>query len=306
MQKINMLVKNFTQKQELESTLIKEFLKEKEDSIFDELTNKIHLSIEELSKYTSILKDSKEEYSHCKNCKNLLECRNKIEGYAYLPSEKDGKLTFVYQPCKYKKKKQNEMAYLQNIDLFELPNNLASASLNDIYMDDKNRYQTIKWLKSFIETYSKNPHQKGLYLHGNFGSGKTYLIAATLNTLAKRNIKSAIVFWPDFLRMLKNSFQSDYQEKIEKIKKVPILCIDDIGAEATTTWGRDEVLCPILQYRMQESLPTFFTSNLDMKALEQHFSTTKDGVEIIKARRIIERILQLTEDIEMVSKNLRK
>jgi len=52
-------------------------------------------------------------------------------------------------------------------------------------------------------------------------------------------------------------------------------------------------------------LPTFFTSNLDLKALEQHFSVTKDKVDHIKARRIIERIIQLTDQVEMISENLR-
>ena len=173
-------------------------------------------------------------------------------------------------------------------------------------MEDRNRFKTIKWLKEFIDNYEKNNHQKGLYLHGNFGCGKTYLIAAMANMMAKKNIKSAIVFWPDFLRLLKTSFQNDYASKLDYIKKVPILCLDDIGAEVTTSWGRDEILCPILQYRMQENLPTFFTSNLDINALEQHFSISKDGVEVVKAKRIIERIKQLTDDIEMVSQNLRK
>ena len=57
---------------------------------------------------------------------------------------------------------------------------------------------------------------------------------------------------------------------------------------------------------MQENLPTFFTSNFDLKALEEHFSFTKDSVEKVKARRIIERINQLSETKEMISKNLRK
>jgi len=61
----------------------------------------------------------------------------------------------------------------------------------------------------------------------------------------------------------------------------------------------------LVQYRMQEHLPTFFTSNLDLKALEQHFSVTKDKVDHIKARRIIERIIQLTDQVEMISENLR-
>ena len=56
---------------------------------------------------------------------------------------------------------------------------------------------------------------------------------------------------------------------------------------------------------MQEKLPTFFTSNLDIDSLEQHFSVSKDGVEVIKSRRIIERIKQLSTPIQVISKNLR-
>ena len=56
---------------------------------------------------------------------------------------------------------------------------------------------------------------------------------------------------------------------------------------------------------MQEHLPTFFTSKLDLKALEEHFALSKNKVDYIKARRIIERIVQLTDQIEMISKNLR-
>lgn len=73
-----------------------------------------------------------------------------------------------------------------------------------------------------------------------------------------------------------------------------------------TAWARDEILCTILQYRMDEKLPTFFTSNLDISELENHLSITKDGVSDVKARRIIERIKQLTVSQEMISKNLRK
>ena len=80
--------------------------------------------------------------------------------------------------------------------------------------------------------------------------------------------------------------------------------IDDIGAESVTSWGRDEILCSIVQYRMQEKLPTFFTSNLDIKALEKHLSTSKDEIDEVKSRRVIERIKQLTEEKGMISKNL--
>ena len=43
-----------------------------------------------------------------------------------------------------------------------------------------------------------------------------------------------------------------------------------------------------------------------MKELETHLSTTNKEIDIVKARRIIERIKQLTTDITMISENKRK
>ena len=55
-----------------------------------------------------------------------------------------------------------------------------------------------------------------------------------------------------------------------------------------------------------KNIPTFFTSNLDLKNLETHLSITSSGIEEIKAGRIISRIKQLTEVKEMVSEKLKK
>ena len=156
-----------------------------------------------------------------------------------------------------------------------------------------------------MDSYIKDKKGKGLYLSGSFGSGKTYLVAALFNELAKKNISSALVYYPELLRSLKSSFGSDYEEKFDFIKTVPLLLLDDIGAENTTSWSRDEVLGPILQYRMEEELPTFFTSNLSLNELENALSITNNGIEKVKAKRIIERIKQLTVPLELVSKNRR-
>ena len=56
---------------------------------------------------------------------------------------------------------------------------------------------------------------------------------------------------------------------------------------------------------MEEGLPTFFTSNLTLEELEENLSLTTSGSDKVKARRIIERIKQLTKQMELVSKNRR-
>ncbi len=297
----NMLAKD--QKQDLEQQLMVSLKEELKDPVFKDLVDELNLPYEKLCKYTSILKNSAVEWSHCKNCKGLAMCENAISGFAYLPKVDKEKLIFCYKACRFQKQLEEKTAYQKNVSIFELPKEIKEANMKNIYTDDKNRFEAIKWITAFKKEYPKN--SKGLYLCGSFGSGKTYLVAALFNEFAKEGVKSAIIFWPEYLRELKSSFGSDFKEKVEQIKKVPLLLIDDIGAESATSWSRDDILCPLLQYRMQEHLPTFFTSNFDFNDLEQHFSMTKDGVEQVKARRLMERIKQLSEMVPLVSKNLR-
>ena len=269
---------------------------------FKAITKNLKLSNDELKKYTSLLEESSVEYGHCKNCKNLLECKNKVEGFCYLPINNNGTLTFTYKACKYKEGQINKNKHLENIKFFNTPEYVKEASFDKIYKTDKDRFKVLKWLTDFLKNYESGIKGKGLYLHGNFGCGKTYLIAAVFNELAKSNYKSSIIFWPEFLRQ---AFYDDFNAKFEHVKKIPLLLIDDIGAEGLTAWNRDEILCPLLQYRMDNNLTTFFTSNLNLKELESHLSNSKSGVDEVKAKRIISRIEQLTEDLEMISKNLR-
>ena len=155
-------------------------------------------------------------------------------------------------------------------------------------------------------THEKVNTLKGLYLHGSFGSGKTFLIAALLNELEiKKNAQIEIVYFPELLRNMKEDF-SLVEDKLKYLQNVDILLLDDIGAENVTVWGRDEILGTILQYRMNNKLTTFFTSNLNIQELETHLSITKNSEDKVKSRRIIERIKQLTDDLELISENRRK
>ena len=297
------IVENIS-KMDFESVdLDKEYQLACQDELFKKVTDKLKLKPEYLKQYTSSLEDSVNEYRHCLNCKSLSECHNKITGYAYLPKVKDHTLYFEYKPCHYQTKQAKEKEYLKYIHYYGNKTENINADIKKIYKNDKNRFPVINYLLDFLDNYGQNNYQKGLYLHGNFGCGKSYLIFAILNELAKNKQESTIIFWPEFLR---DTFSEDFQKVFDQVKKTPILLIDDIGAENNTAWNRDEILCPLLQYRMDNNLTTFFTSNLDINQLQEHLASSKTGVDNIKAGRIISRIQQLTNDIEMISKNLRK
>lgn len=284
------------------------FNKAKDDEFFVKLISKLKVPEKVLMQYTSSLQKTACELHNCSQCKNIVKCQNEVKGHICYPTYEDNHLVFYYTPCKYQRQLEETNKYQENIYTFDIPKEIKNAKMKDIYTDDQSRLETIKWLKNFLDNYKKDDFIKGLYLTGNFGTGKTYLISAMLNELAKRGSKIAIIYFPEFLRSLKASFSDDesYNYTFNYIKKIEILLIDDIGAETTTPWGRDEILGTILQYRMQEQLPTFFTSNLNIKELEEHLSITSKSIDSVKARRIIERIKYLTDQIIMISENKRK
>lgn len=271
------------------------------DEDFKKLISKLHMSDDELINYVYDLEESLNECKNCLKCKGINECKNKVIGFYYSPIKIDNTVQFSYKMCKYEKSLRENRN--QNMYSIDVPDAIKNASMKDIYLGDSTRLSVIKKIKTFIDNYGKE-HQKGIYLHGSFGGGKTYLLSATFNELGKNGIKSAIVYYPELLRNLKN-FESDFDAKFNYLKKVPLLLLDDIGAENVTGWNRDEILGPLLQYRMDSYLPTFFTSNLNLKQLEEHFSISNNNQDKVKARRLIERILVLSEDIEMISENKR-
>lgn len=292
----------------INTNLEENFYKNMQDDTFKKLVEKLDVDNKLLYKHTSSLENSKNEINNCLSCKSLEECKNELKGYCNIPVKDGEDISFNYKACKYKNDELKKNAYKKNLDLFDMPQKLKDAKMKDIFTDDKARVKIIKYIDNYYKNYPSN-ELKGVYLHGNFGSGKTYLIAALFNELAKKDVKSAIIYFPEFLRTLKTSFEKNeelsFGEKYDYIKKVPLLLIDDIGAENVTAWGRDEILGTILQYRMNENLPTFFTSNLTIDELENHLKIANQSEDKIKARRIIERIKCLTIDIELVGENRR-
>ena len=273
------------------------FEKAKDNKSFCLIAKSLDLPASTLKKYTSQLLDCSREYDNCKNCKGIEFCKNEITGEMLKASKSGNGIDVSYVTCRYKQKDK----YKENISIFDVPTSLRNANIKDIVLDG-NRKEVIKNIQKFYKDYLDGKKPKGLYLVGDFGTGKSYIIAALFNSLAKDGKQSVIVHVPELIREIKDSFDKDYSERFEILMNTELLLLDDIGAEYLTPWARDEVLEPILQHRMDENLTTFFTSNFDFKGLEKHF--TINGEEV-KAKRIMERIKYLSEEEKLICKNFR-
>lgn len=293
-------LKDNTKVKELKKELLKDYQNNLKDASFHSLVNKLNIKEDLGCLYNSSLIDCTKEMKNCQNCKGLYECKNKVLGHYLYPEVMGKVIDFIYIPCKFKKE-QERLLKLKNTASKELLN----ARFNKIDVKDKNRVAVIKWIKKFYDEFDIYKDMKGLYLHGSFGSGKSFLLYALLNELnINKKVDFIALYFPDVLKDLKEDWDT-YNSKMERYSTVPILLLDDIGAEQVSEWGRDEVLGTILQNRMNNHLTTFFTSNLTIEELEYHLSLSKSSLDKVKARRIIERIKQLSEDIELITDNKR-
>ena len=143
---------------------------------FKALVSKLHLTEEEALTRTTKLLDILNELQNCQNCAGLYECKNALKGHVNIFIKKDGNIYPTYKPCKYKMKEAEDKSKKMSEEQIN-----TTARMKDIDVKDKKRILVIKWLDNFYQEFSFSKPMKGLYLHGNFGAGKTFLISALLH-----------------------------------------------------------------------------------------------------------------------------
>lgn len=235
------------------------------------------------------------EYLNCQKCKGLANCQNFNKGY--FTTYQDGE--FLLTKCQIKKEEDNLNTRNSLIKTLYMPKNIREARLDNFNINSEERREIYKEIVNFLTNYDTDCH-KGLYLYGTFGCGKTYLLGALAFELAKRNINSLLIYFPDLIIELKGSLKDDrFSEIINELKTIDVLMLDDLGSENMTTFVRDEILGPVLNYRMAEGKPVFISSNLTPDQLRTHLTIFDNALDSTKAARIIARLGQITKSINM-------
>lgn len=240
-----------------------------------------------------------DEKDICSRCKGLFECKYNTPGYHSRLELYNGDIQLQYEKCQYNTSEDS----VKNIDAFYVPKKIFQASLEDFDLVGPERKEIHRYIMSYLKNYSKENYIKGMYISGLYGVGKTYIMATMANELAKLGHHVTFVYYPDLVRELKSSIGNDsFEDKIEDLKSTEFLFLDDIGGETASPFIRDEVLGPILQYRLLDQKPTFFSSNLRTKTLMDAMCKDQSALEKTKALRIMERIRSLTEEFNLTEK----
>jgi DNA replication protein DnaC len=111
--------------------------------------------------------------------------------------------------------------------------------------------------------------ERGLFLLGPPGVGKTHLAVAVLKRIVDRTFAHALFYdTRDLLRLIRNTYDPVVQateiEVLRPVLEADLLVLDDLGAEKTSEWV-EETLNHIVNHRYSERRTTLFTSNYDDK-----------------------------------------
>ena len=280
----------------------KEIFEDEDVKVFLE-QHKEELTPEAIRKGMSALLEFRMERDARKNHKEV-----KAPGLEPCLEVHNGFILVNYKRTEEAIRQERERKRRRLIHSINMPKNIAEARFSDTALT-KEREDVIRELLNFIEAYKTDSttYHKGLYLAGPFGVGKTYMMGALANELSENGIETTLVNVPTYSAEIKQAIATNTVEaKLVSIKNTPILVLDDIGAEMNSAWFRDEVLMVILQHRMLQELPTFFTSNFTIDQLEAHFAHSNKGdQELLKAKRLVERIRFLAKEYFVDGQNHR-
>ncbi|RAT96976.1 primosomal protein DnaI [Brevibacillus sp. Leaf182] len=251
--------------------------------------------------YTAV----KEQY-WCERCPGLGECPNLVKGHSTQLELAHQHIISSMTPCSKQLSHEEEIRRRRLMRSYYVSEETLNASFEGLVIDSGN-FATVDAAIQFCEKVGTGERVKGLYLHGPFGVGKSYIMGAIGRELSERNVASLLVYVPDFIREMKDSISDQsYAGKLELLKEVPVLILDDIGAENLTPWVRDEILGVILNQRANNHLPTLFTSNYSLSELQEHLSISNGNrIEQTKAARIMERIRHFVDVYEILRENHR-
>ena len=242
--------------------------------------------------------------NRCSVCRGLFMCTQKRTGMrdalAY-----DGVLIREVEYCPYQLKENTERDFLKRYRYSDIPEKLSFLTLDDVELEDVSMQGLYVQLCDILEGKS----DKGLYISGDLGVGKTYMCIGLANSLIEKGEDVAFVKVSSFINEMRRLVVNDpeaFDAYIRQMKEVKYLILDDIGSESVSSFSRDDVLFNILDTRMENGRTTLFTSNLSKADLEKHYTYEKgDKRESMRARRLLERIRILSNDYVLTGRNKR-
>ena len=131
--------------------------------------------------------------------------------------------------------------------------------------------ERLEYAYKFAKAYAADP-DGWLTLFGETGAGKTHLAVAIAAERLKAGHAVFFVMVADLLDHLRAAYGPEsrvtYDERFDEIKDAPLLVLDDLGKQRSSSWA-DEKLHQIIVHRHNNRLPTVITTMIDASQPEE-------------------------------------
>lgn len=180
-------------------------------------------------------------------------------------------------------------------------NNLGKRQLNSTFENykitnkNKTAYENVK---KYVNKLIEGKTNKGLFITGAYGVGKTYLASCIANEIIK-NEKSVIfgtlIQLLDFIRDSYSDSEVSDKDYLSLYSSVDLLIIDDLGKEKPTEWVLEKLFL-IVNNRYNNYLPIIITTNYNRNQLRERLCVNKN-YSIVDS--IISRLYEMCGGIEI-------
>lgn len=127
------------------------------------------------------------------------------KGYSPILVMNEGYADVSYQETRELIDAKTKAAISDRINLVNLPKSYRNIRMSDFDINNASRMKALSELLDFVEQYP-SPDQKGLYLFGDMGIGKSYLMAAMARELSEqKGISTTLLHFPSFTIDVKNA-----------------------------------------------------------------------------------------------------
>lgn len=218
----------------------------------------------------------------------------------------NGLIDVVYEPRDTALATKQAKGIRTSLVLDETTSQFRGLSLADIKPDFSNT-KALAFMKEFMDNYAFGRGNQGMWLCGSRGVGKSYLMGGFAGELTKCNIGVTYVGVATMLSDLMGAiskYSEDKKRLLERYQKSEVLILDDMGTEYLTRWTFQELLYPIINYRQNNKLPIFFTSNYTKYDYYQWLAQQKD-LSLDDARRLQARVDNMAAEVQMTGADRR-